>query len=370
MAKLGTPVSDADALAHAAASGDLPQMVQTRLEDYLRKDANEVTRLQLLQGKMPVARSDSGKLLSLDRENIPDEVKELWGQWKDPRINFVKTYMLLANHNAELRLQHRILIEGQAQGYIWKEGVTPGPRPHDLVPLGKAGETGALANTYGPEELKNGLAIANSPPAQDLLVSINRWSLMMKTVGNIASAVHNFFGNIAFSVANGNLLWAATLAPKTLITSAFKSFPVTIGRATATGGAATRDEITKMIELGVFDSDIAIGTIRRMAKAAQAGALVEKKLGLGAGLHAANKVLQAVGGAFKQTYQAADNWWKYFNYRIELAKQQWYHSGDATPPSLAEMERAAAEQVKDTLPSYSRVPEAVRRSLGEEGMFR
>ena len=85
------------------------------------------------------------------------------------------------------------------------------------------------------------------------------------------------------------------------------------------------------------------------------------------------KVLQAgatkTGAAFKETYQAADNWWKYFNYRIELAKQQWIHSGDAGV-TLDQMKRNAANMVMDTLPSYSRVPELVRRGLGDESVFK
>ena len=374
-AKAGVTVTDAQALAHASGLTNIDRMVENRLGAYLRKDANEVTRMHLLSGKITIP--ESGKLLSLNRENLPQEVRELWGQWTDPKINFVKTYTILANHNASIRMQHSIVEDGTRPqtGYIWK----PDPAdpsslpPAGLVPLGRAGDHGPLADAYGPQHLKDGLAAYSSQPVQDWLVDLNRWSLMMKTVGNVASAVHNFFGNIAFSIANGNLLWAVTMAPKTLISSFFGSFAVAGGRATGMGGPALQEEAAEMIELGVFDSDIAINTIKKMSRAAQAGILVEKKLGPAAGLQAAMKVLHAgatkTGAAFKETYQAADNWWKYFNYRIELAKQQWIHAGDASV-TLDQMKRNAANMVMDTLPSYSRVSELVRRGLGVESVFK
>ena len=370
--------SDADALAHASALPNIAQMVKNRLAAYLRKNASEATRMHLLTGKMPIHRvPESGKLLSLNRESIPQEVKELWGQWTDPKINFVKTYTLLANHNADIRMQQSIVEDGTRPetGYIWKpDPSNPDSSPSEgLVPLGKAGDDGPLADAYGPQHLKDGLANFHNPAVQDWLVDLNRWSLMMKTVGNVASAVHNFFGNIAFSITNGNLPWAVTMAPKTLISSAFESFVVAAGRATTKGGQITQDKITEMIDLGVFDTDIAINTIKKMARASQAGIAVEKKLGPAAGLQAVMKVLHTgalkTGGAFKETYQAADNWWKYFNYQIELAKQQWIHSGDASV-TLDQMKRNAADMVLDTLPSYSRVPELVRRGLGVESVFK
>ena len=396
-AKLGVTVSDTDALAHAAALPNITQMTENRLAAYLRKDTNDATRMHMLTGKITIP--EAGKLLSLNRENLPQEVKELWGQWTDPKINFVKTYTLLANHNADIRTQHSIVEDGTRPetGYIWK----PDPNdPHsspaaDLVPLGKPGDTGPLADAYGPQYLKDGLANYSQPQVQNFLVNVNRWALAMKTTGNIASAVHNFFGNIAFSITNGNLPWAVgTFKLGTILEATFQGLKTAAQRELKLG----TDEVAELIELGVFDSDIAVGTVRSIYKAAQAGSIVEKKLGLGAGLQAVMKVLQtegkraaagqagkvlaetkpaqmvrgAVGGigaSFKGVYQGADNFWKYFNYKIELAKQQWIHAGDSSV-TLDQMKRNAANMVQDTLPSYSRVPELVRRGLGEESVLK
>ena len=99
---------------------------------------------------------------------------------------------------------------------------------------------------------------------------------------------------------------------------------------------AKREEITELIDLGVFDSDIATNTIKgdlrgRRRQAAE----LEKKMGMGLGstepMEDAGR--QGEGAAKGQVASSrrllhrADNCWKYFNYRIELAKQQWIHEG-------------------------------------------
>ena len=181
-------------------------MVKTRLADYLRKDADEITRIHMLTGKMPVGRNKEGKMLSLNREAMPREVRELWGQWDEPTANFVKTYSLLAGHNADIRMQNKILVEGTDKGYIWTPA-TGKVRPPDLVALGEPGDHGPLAYAYGPQLLKDGMANYNHPDVKEFLFGINRMALMSKTAWTVASAIHNYVGNIAFTIANGNWPW-------------------------------------------------------------------------------------------------------------------------------------------------------------------
>ena len=362
--------SSAAAIAAVSTSADIPQMVKTRFADYLRKDANEITRIHLLTGKMPVARNDSGSMMALRREGIPKEIRELWGQWDEPKANFVKTYSLLAKHNADIRMQNRIAAEGTAQGYIWtpRSGT---PRPNDLVALGKPGDHGPLSDAYGPQLLKDGLSNYNHPAVKQLFTDLNRLALMTKTIGSIASGVHNFFGNIAFTIANGNLPWAVIHMPK--------GFLVTIAKGwEGLPKQGTRDEITELVRLGVLDSDITLNEVQSLYKAVEVGADLEKKMrSTAGGLYGAMEMLkgkliravtpeeQVVKG-FKNFYIGADNFWKYINYRTELDKQMWFNKGRATPLSLEEMKQNAARMVQDTLPNRERVSEWVKRSVGSQ----
>ncbi len=357
--------SNAAAIAAVSTSGAIPQMVKTRLAAYLRKSTDQVTRIHMLTGKMPVGESEGGKLFSLQRESIPKEIRELWGQWDEPKANFVKTYSLLAKHNADIRMQNRILAEGSAQGYIWKRSTAATtPLPDDLVPLGKPGDHGPLSDAYGPQLLKDGLANYNTPAVQQLFTGLNRFALMTKTIGSIASGVHNFFGNIAFTISNGNLPWLVVHFPKGVLT---------------TMGKGTREEHAELVRLGIFDSDLTLNETESIYKAIEVGAELEKKIGLPGGIYGALKMLERaarpvtgtvgkVATGFKNFYIGADNFWKYINYKAELSKQQWFNAGRSTPLSLEEMKQNAARMVQDTLPNRERVSEWVKRSVGSQSL--
>jgi hypothetical protein len=359
-------VSDADALRIVSSSGDIPQMAKTRLAAYLRKDADEITRIHMLTGKMPVARNQEGKMLSLQRESMPKEVRELWGQWDEPKANFVKTYSLLANHNAENRVQAKVLAEGTVQGYIWKRG-DPTPLPADLVPLWKSGEHGPLKDAYGPQLLKDGMSNYNHPAVQQLWTGLNRLALMSKTVGSIGSAVHNLLGNVAFTVTNGNLPWAVAYMPKGVFVTLIKGME---GVLPITPSKNAREEQIEMIRLGIFDSDVTFEQSQEIYHAMEVGAALEKKMGTAGAVYGAlqtlGKPVRVTARAFKNFYIAQDNFWKYINYRTELSKQQWFNKDNPTPPGEEEMKQRAARMVQDTLPNRERVAEWVRRGVGSE----
>jgi hypothetical protein len=269
-------------------------------------------------------------------------------------------------------MQHQILREGELRGYIWTpeiERMTGKMRAPDLVPLGKAGDHGPLSDAYGPQLLKDGLAVYNEPRVQDFIKKLNRFSLMMKTAGDVAGAVHNYLGNVGFSLSN--LIWAATTPTQwgNVFGSIGGAFKITGARALGTTlpkwtpfemSKAARGETAKMIRLGVFDTDIAINSVRKIIRVADVASRVEKRAGLEAALHAAGKLLRGTWGGMKTFYQAADNWWKYFNYRLELSKQQWIYEKESVKPSPEEMERRAADNVSKFLPSIKRVPEFMR----------
>ena len=374
--KLGVTVSDADALSYAYASGHIDTMAKTRLATYLRKDADEITRIHMLTGKMPVARSEGGKMLSLQRESIPKEVRELWGQWDEPKANFVKTYSLLANHNAENRMQTKVLLEGTAQGYIWKRGTATTPLPDDLILLGKPGDHGPLSDAYGPQLLKDGMSNYNHPAVQQLWTGLNRIALMAKTVGSIGSAIHNLLGNIAFTVTSGNLPWAVVYMPKGFFVTLMRGMD---GVLPITPSKSLREEQIEMIRLGVFDSDVTFEQSQEIYGAMEVGAELEKKMGTAGGIYGALQWLQKkvapgtvtarwIGRAGKNFYMAQDNFWKYVNYRTELSKQQWFNANNPTPPNEEEMKQRAARMVQDLLPNRERVSEWVRRGVGSESL--
>ena len=362
----GVEVSDADALRIAAASGDLDQQIATRLDDYLRKQADEPSRLHMLKGTMPVTRNDAGKMLSLDRENIPSEIRELWGQYDDPATNFSKTLSILANHNAQTRMQNGMLEDGLEKGYFWKQGVSPGPRPPGLVRM-TMDTHGPFVGVHGPPELKEGLSLMNQRPVRSLMSELNSVPLMMKTVGSIGSAVRNFFGNPLFMVANGNLPISALYWPK--------AFWLSLQRAADFMVASTpegRKQLARMIELGVLDESVDSGILEKIAKNARMGHKWENQAGFGSSIAAvqrafvkgatiATRATEVAATPFRKIYTMADNFWRLANYNAELLRQKWMNP-DLSPE---QQEENAAEITRRTLPTYSNIIEPFRESYGK-----
>ena len=355
--KANPGTSDADALKFAAASGDLDQQIATRLDDYLRKQADEPSRLHMLMGKMPVARTEAGKMLSLDRENIPKEIRDLWGQYDDPAANFAKTLSVLANHNAQTRMQNAMLDDGKEKGYFWKQDESPGPRPPGLVQM-STDTHGPFVGVHGPPGLKEGLSLMNQRPVRSLMSELNSVPLMMKTVQSVASGVRNFFGNPLFMVSNGNLLISPIYWPKALWLSVQRAAD---SMATSEG----RKELARMIELGVLDENVDSNILERIAKNARMAHKWENQKGFGASVAALQrgfvKVAEKAAIPLQRFYTGVDNFWRLANYNVELLRQKWMNKN----LSLEQQEENAAEATRKTLPTYSNIIEGFRESYGK-----
>jgi hypothetical protein len=377
-------VTDAQALSYASSLKTLDDSVKMRLEAYLRK-TDDRSRVQMLMGKMPV--DPSGEMISLDREQIPQEIKGLWGQWNEPNVNFMKTFGLLAHHNAEMQMQHALLQDGLAKGYLWKEGDDPA-KGRGLVPLGY-GKHEPLDGYYGPPVLKEAFDNLHSGQVRDWMSKLSSYTNLSKTAGNVAAGWgHNFLGNAGMLFTNGNIPWAlihlvghpfqtAAGIKKGLWVSLMRTSPTWSGAETVKPGEFNaRDEAADMVRLGVFDSEyITNEGMKDIYTAMQKGAEMERQTGSAASsLQAVYGSLKKAGmkglGGLRSGYQMMDNFWKYVNFKMELQKQQWIHEKDATPPSLEEMKREAADATNQSLTSFNRTPEVVRRTLGSEGIGR
>ena len=313
----------------------------------------------MLMGKMPVERNDAGKMIALDRENIPKEVRALWGQYDDSSVNFAKTLSVLANHNAQTRMDQGIINDGLAKGYLWQQSTATVARPPGLVKMTTDAHS-PMADVWGPPELKDALSEINKAPVRSLFMELNSVPLMMKTVGSVGSAVRNFFGNPMFMLTNGNLLLAAVHLKGT-----GKSIWLTTQHAANT--AKGTKERARMIELGVLDESVDAGVLDKIAKTASVAHKWEKQAGLGASVAAIQrsfvKGAEVVATPFKKIYTAADNFWRLTNYNVELQRQK------AMNPHLSqeEQEQNAADLTRKLLPTYSNLPDWARGGLSKGG---
>lgn len=356
--KAGSPITRAQARAYAVAA-DVTKEVDTLLEDYKRRGDQDST-VNLLAGRLP---GSAGQAIITSRGHIPKEIRELWGEWKDPAINFMRSYTSAATFLEDTKFQNEVLTHGLNNGYMWKEGSSKGPRPANWVLVaGGAKSMGALADVYGPEELALAFQTFNSPHVQDtmskFISSIVAIPLAAKTVGSVGGTVRNFFGNIAFVVAQGNVFQGSALNSAT-----------TVGAKLAKMGSDERQAyIRELVSLGLVGEDVNKGMIDELA-----GTLQAESIGVDMGEGIAQKSWNITKSLLAKTakgagdvYGGVDDFWKIYSYEAELSKLKRAYRGDPAAPSAAEIKKQAADIVRKTLPTYSEAPAIMRqtKSLG------
>jgi hypothetical protein len=318
MKAAGTPVKRAKAIDYARSLPNLANDVQKILNDFIDIGDDPVAgRISLYGG---TGRPGSkGLAIMKERGQVRKAIRELWGEWEDPAVNFTKTYTAIGTYLENNRFQRQVMEDGLASGYIWKEGVSTGPLPATWKPIVPEGSKAMdiMSGAYGPPLLRDAFAIMNSSRTRSELEAIvSRIAsvpLAMKTVYSTGSIARNWFGNIAFVYGNGNFVGPYIKAGKTAWAEALKSGP-----------DAVREYVKELTELGVLGESVGANMIKTLTEEAQKGMLDKKtaeqfsKLPL-----RAQKIYENVKAGFKNAYAGVDNYWKVYAYEAELGKLKW-----------------------------------------------
>ena len=314
-----------------------------------------------------------GKILTA-RKHIPPELQPLFREVTDPAQRFRST----------IRKQAKVLAENEFANTL--KTISETPYGKHLFHMEKAGVdtptqfTGRLsdiANNYLKSVGSNPLAnIMTTPSFQKTLTRVlkegenptglwgaayraNAVAAGMKTIMSHPTHLINIQGNILFSMANGNFL------PTTLLRGGehWKAAGSTIGALTRKqpgmnrliplkeGKAAiNRKEYEELQALGLLDSGVSqeyfLRAFDKMDSIYEEGAKgLSKWFGKG---------YRGIGRA----YRAEDGIFKAYNYYAELAR---YRKAFPDMPE-PELKLFAAERVKDTLPTYGRIPMGIKKA--------
>lgn len=316
------------------------------------------------------ARTDQHPLSkSLDpRKPFPEEIRALLKEVDNPVDRFTSTInkqsKLIAEHNflssmrtiAEsgygsklFRISKRPLTEGDtsfignmeeiANSYIRAQGKKANP----------------LAGVYTTKSYKDMVAKGldfNTPNNKILraLHSAQALASGAQTVMSEATHLINLQGNVVFSIANGNVMpWS--MLGKDSVASALKKvataspdFNRLVLRMKGNKLKISTEEFRNLQRRGLIDSGV---TQEFFSRSLEAGLSNPIKL-----LNPVAKTYKALG----ELYRGEDAIFKVFNYYRELAKYRKAY------PKLTEdqLQVFAAEIVKDTLPTYSRIPRALK----------
>jgi hypothetical protein len=323
----------------------------------------------VLTGNKPVG-------MLMKRGDIPPEIQELWGVYKDPTVNAAKTLGSLAKFlNSNLFLQE-IADVGIDEGWVVDEKDSLQKSGEQYVLLFPDDELkyGPLAGKYGPRELRDALAgmtTGNQSKVWSTLQQITGFSMFTKTAMSWMATARNWFGNILFMVANGHIIGSF----KHFNTAAIHAWGGSLAKG-ATISESNRlrvqERVARYVELGIVDDSTVAGLIDELL-------LSTDKVGLMSKWLKKNRISKATEKSMRfvtELYGSMDDFWKIVAFESELQKLTKIRAGELrtelegiTDPDQyarikaehqAKLETDAAQTTRNTMPTYSQAPEIVK----------
>ena len=288
-------------------------------------------------------------ILKKKNNTIAPEILALLGEYKEPRINFVKT----ATKLSRLVFNHKFLEQVKQQG----EGVflfTAETAPSDAYVKLAADQSSVMAPLNGffvTPELKQGFDEANGLDSLDgmyrNIVALNSIVKYGKTVIAPTTIARNFMSAGFFTIANGHFDWSKT--QKSI--AVYKSYMRSVGGELA--------YIRELKRLGViYDTPVAGELIKAMEDSgidALQNDLVGSEMAKGK-LGKAKSEMQRWASKAAKFYQFGDDFWKIVGFQNEMDLLM-----EAKGLSYEEAAPIAAERIRNTYPTYSLIGRAMQQ---------
>ena len=317
----------------------------------------------------PLQMMSSGKTLPRDilkkrNEGLPEPLRMLWGEYKDPYVNYAKSMQKMAALSTSIQFAKEIAEAGQVEGAGQFLSATAKEGFEHKFPDDKL-RYGALAGMYAKPEFAEAYEAQYKPEfftgefgaIYAYGVSAAKWG---KTVGNPQTHVRNTIGNILFAIANGHFNPAALAMPMKKV---FDSSPVIVAMRGGDVEAAQR-EYNKLAKLGVVQA----GSVRDVY------ALIEeskeltipqflKKLMDNKAARFMKKGVEGTIDAANRAYTFEDDAWKIFAFHYEKARYEKAYGGtlpDTFPNDARNLDEHIATIIRDTYPNYTMPPKIIR----------
>jgi len=388
-------------------SGFSPEAVQAQSGKNFAKGAQEVV------GRTSLFKLSTGMLI--DRNNYLNQasvLREMMGEVRNPREAFLRTVDDISNTRSSQRLFDNVFESspssvnpGRALSYdeaVTKINATPNARPFvidgagltdnqitslkemNYTQLGEAvddnpfgGKYGSLSGNFVPNEISNSLTTPgrSMSAVQDILavsLQLKGMSQMTKTVLNPLSQVRNFLSNAFVVGANGllgrdmGLLESGNVLVANLLDSP-EQFKL----------------LQAMGREGAIGQNIQLNELRSLMKE-QTGAGISSMLNKGAKLARKTPGAGKVINLMEKTYQLGDDYWKVVGVlgekarygaafrkagmdieNLPMATQEALQGAGlaSRTSSIADTsfsDMLAIDLVKQTMPTYSMVPEFIK----------
>jgi hypothetical protein len=292
-----------------------------------------------------------------ERQDIPLEIRMLMGEYTDPAQNYAKTILKMS----ALAANHQFLTEVKNNGagvFLFEKNDPRRPKGFDYMIAAEGSETmNPLNGMYTTEEIGKEF---EKQPAQlgaimelymKLLSSV-KWG---KTIGSLMTHAKNVFGNLGFVLLNGH--WR--------LNEMVRAYKTVKNDLMSSDKAGLRDYMNRLIELGIVKQSAGIGELRAMFKDADWDTAMIERINKNTGskwdwikskFNKGTKFMEDL-------YQSEDDFFKIVAYENELSRYSKAMFGksknELTESERAEVDAVVAEIVKNTYPTYSRIPELV-----------
>jgi hypothetical protein len=291
------------------------------------------------------------------RKNIPEEIRMLWGEIKDPRVNFLKSVQKMSGfleaHNMLKGMRdagmNKIFFTTPRTGFTTKL-VSDGSRTSSPLNMFIDGMSN---DVYTSEEIATALrnTFGGRAKAQDFLgkmgelyLKANGFSKFAKTVLSVQTQVRNLLGNGSFLVANGYIFSPDGItALNKLKTLALPSAGTQLG---LNKSKEFRDYNAKLTRLGILGQSVFSNEMESYFKDANVSTAADFLD------NHVTKGLKAIARGATSLYQLGDAIPKIVAFEVELSRLR---KAYPTQP-LSKLEPMAADKVLNLLPTYSRIP--------------
>ena len=304
-----------------------------------------------------------------ERKEIPEQIRMLMGEYSDPAMNYARTVLNIAS----LAARHQFLTQVKEAGmgkFFFEKNDSQRPKGFDteiapqgsdtMSPLNGLMTTPEIAEAFGIYEGQKG---EDSWAQQAIKIYYKAMGLVkwLKTIASVSTHARNIFSNFTFVGVNGHSLVEIGKAIK-VVAQDLKTM----------SKPEVEAKIDEYIKAGIMRQGAGINEIKDMFKDADMDDFLERRLSMRQPKGVMGKIKQVISSksyrlktAMEDLYQAEDDMFKIAAYETEMnryADALYNKSKDQlTKEEKEKVSDIAANNVKNTYPTYSRIPEGIKK---------
>jgi len=334
----------------------VPETIRNQAKAYLRQEFPTATPAEidglieylLYEEGAPMQLLSSARIGSMDmnifkrKKDIPFELRQLFGEYNDPVVNYARSMYKMSAMIEHSYFLNKVYADG-INKYFYEK---PTGQFHVKIGSDKNKAYSPLGGLYTTPELAEVFSNVKTSMKNDTLwskiqhyyMALNAAVKVGKTVGSVQTHVRNLLSNLWFVTANGHFM-----NPK----GGKLAWDVVKSEWSESANPNTLKYIQDLQRRGVIDDGVNMGELNDMIKDAT------KRYDEVDDLFRDGFVKKITRGATK-AYQLEDSIYKVFAYEAEKAR---YEKAGFTTEQAKEI---AANNIRNTYPTYSLVPQIVK----------